>query len=146
VDGSSIAAALPRDRSWQAPVSPVLVVRGFDPPVRAWLPGHRGVDLHTSPGSTVRAAGAGRVTYAGVLAGRGVVVVDHGTLRTTYEPVDAAVVPGQHVARGEPLGRIGLGTGHCGTGACLHLGLRRGDAYLDPRLVLARGRAVLRPW
>lgn len=131
---------------WAAPVSPVTVVRGFDPPSRPWLAGHRGVDLRTRPGSTVRAAGSGRVAYVGVLAGRGVVVIDHGTLRTTYEPVDADVAPGQHVDRGEPLGRIGVGTGHCGTGSCLHLGLKRGDAYLDPRLVLARSRAVLRPW
>jgi hypothetical protein len=29
------------------------------------------------------------VTFAGLVAGKGVVVIKHGTLRTTYEPVTA---------------------------------------------------------
>ena len=44
---------------------------------------HVGQQVHTSLGGTV--------TFAGRLAGRGVVVVDHGGLRTTYEPVSASV-------------------------------------------------------
>ena len=85
---------------WRAPVSPVAVVRHFDPPAHRWLPGHRGVDLRTTVGAAVRAAGSGRVTFAGTLAGRGVVTVDHGTLRTTYEPVEALVDPRAAGARG----------------------------------------------
>ena len=65
------------------------VVAGFDPPATRWGAGHRGVDLAGAPGQPVRAALAGTVTFAGSLAGRGVVVVDHGATRTTYEPVDA---------------------------------------------------------
>ena len=139
------ASGSPQPR-WVPPVSPAAVVRGFDPPRQAWLPGHRGVDLRAHPGVPVRAAGAGRVAHAGVLAGRGVVVVDHGELRTTYEPVAASVVVGQRVAAGALIGRVAPGTGHCGDATCLHLGLRRARTYLDPRLVLVRGRAVLRPW
>lgn len=131
---------------WVAPISPPAVVRTFDPPVQPWLPGHRGVDLRARPGAPVRAAGAGQVAFAGQLAGRGVVVVDHGALRTTYEPVAAAVVVGQQVAVGALLGRIATGAGHCGDATCLHLGLRRGRTYLDPRLLLSGGRPVLRPW
>ncbi len=66
------------------------VVRGFDPPDQPWLAGHRGVDLLGAVGSDVVAAMAGRVVFAGTLAGRGVVVVSHGALRTTYLPVDPA--------------------------------------------------------
>ena len=52
------------------------------------------------PGQPVHTALAGTVTYAGLLAGRGVVVVDHGATRTTYEPVTAAVAVGAARRRG----------------------------------------------
>jgi hypothetical protein len=131
---------------WRPPIRPVTVLRGFDPPDRPWLAGHRGVDLRASPGQAVRAAGAGRVTFAADLAGRGVVVVDHGALRTTYEPVDAEVSVGRRVAAGERLGTVATGSGHCGSGRCLHLGLRRGGTYLDPLLALGASHARLVPW
>ena len=83
--GGTAAAA-----SWSWPVTGV-VTRPFAPPPHRYGAGHRGVDLLTAPGAPVRAAGAGRVSYAGLLAGRGVMVVVHGALRTTYEPVTAAV-------------------------------------------------------
>ncbi len=111
-------------------------MRHFDPPAQRWLPGHRGVDLRTSQGAPVRAAGDGRVAFAGTLAGRGVITIDHGDLRTTYEPVDALVAVGERVHAGETIGTVGTGTGHCGSGRCLHLGLRRGREYLDPMLLL----------
>src|SRR5262245_12739119 len=87
---------------WTAPLSGRLsVVRGFDPPARPWLRGHRGVDLAGTGGQEVRSAGAGVVAYAGVVAGRGVVSVRHPSgLRTTYEPVTATVGIGQTVGVG----------------------------------------------
>ncbi len=124
---------------------PAHVVRAFDPPDQPWLAGHRGIDLRTRPGAKVRAAGNGRVRFAGKVGGRPVVVVGHGALRTTYEPVLASVRVGQPVRRGQVIGTVAHGTGHCGTGRCLHLGLRRGTQYLDPRLILG-GHAILRPW
>ncbi len=138
----------PRARSvgWLPPVLPLRVVGAFAPPEHPWLPGHRGVDLATTTGAVVRAAADGRVSFAGPLAGRGVVVVDHGGLRTTYEPLDPSVQPGQHVRAGQALGVISPGTGHCGSGRCLHLGLRRGREYLDPLLLLGDAEARLRPW
>jgi murein DD-endopeptidase MepM/ murein hydrolase activator NlpD len=144
--GTAPAEAAPLPTRWVAPIWPPAVMRGFDPPAKPWLPGHRGVDLRAQPGAPVRAAGAGRVTHAGQLAGRGVVVVDHGGLRTTYEPVAASVVVGQRVAAGAMIGRVVAGSGHCGDARCLHLGVRRGRTYLDPRLLLSGRRAVLRPW
>jgi murein DD-endopeptidase MepM/ murein hydrolase activator NlpD len=131
---------------WSPPLTPVTVVRRFDPPAQRWLPGHRGVDLRATQGQPVRAAGDGRVAFAGTLAGRGVITIDHGDLRTTYEPVDALVGVGERVHAGESIGTIGTGTGHCGSGRCLHLGLRRGREYLDPLLLLGRTWARLRPW
>ena len=118
------------------------VLRGFDPPSTRYGAGHRGVDLAAPLGAPVRAAGAGRVSYAGLLAGRGVVVVVHGGLRTTYEPVAASVHVGATVAAGAVLGRVASG-GHC-TG-CLHWGLLRGDVYLDPLQLIRRGPSRLLP-
>ncbi len=122
-----------------APV-PGAIVGAYSPPDDRWDAGHRGVDLQASPGEVVVAAAQGTVTFAALLAGRGVVVVDHGTVRTTYEPVDASVAVGESVSVGTPLGRVGFG-GHC-SATCLHWGLRSGDAYLDPFLLV--GAAPIR--
>lgn len=125
----------------------MVVLASFDPPEKEWLLGHRGVDLDAGLGDVVRAAGAGTVSWAAPIAGRGVVVVLHPDgRRTTYEPVDASVEVGQVVGTGEELGRLDAGAGHCGgVPSCLHWGLRRGDDYLDPMLLLRRGRPVLLP-
>jgi murein DD-endopeptidase MepM/ murein hydrolase activator NlpD len=122
------------------------VVRPFVPPPKPWLPGHRGVDLAAPPGATVRAAGAGWVRFAGLLAGRGVISIEHaGGLRTTYEPVTVTVRVGDRVAAGEPIGRLVAGHPGCPVVACLHWGLRRGDAYLDPLTLLGLGQVRLLP-
>jgi murein DD-endopeptidase MepM/ murein hydrolase activator NlpD len=94
------------------------------------------VDLAGTAGERVGAAASGRVTYAGFLTGRGVVVVDHGSVRTTYEPVVATVAVGDLVTRGQEIGRLQAGHPSCPTSTCLHWGLRVGDAYLDPLLLL----------
>lgn len=114
------------------------VVRGFDPPSCTWCAGHRGVDLAGVVVEAVHAVLPGTVTYAGVLAGRGVVVVDHGATRTTYEPVAATVHRGDVVAGGAVIGRLETVGSHCFPAACLHLGLIRNsdDAYLDPLTIL----------
>lgn len=131
---------------WVWPVgAPPAVSRPYDPPTSRYGAGHRGVDLAATPGATVRAAGAGRVSYAGLLAGRGVVVVSHGELRTTYEPVTASVVVGQSVAMGAVLGRLQAGHLGCDGPACLHWGLRRGEAYLDPVRLVRGGPLRLLP-
>jgi len=128
------------------PLDPVPeVVHGFDPPAHDYAPGHRGVDLLGSPGQPVRAVDTGTVTYAGMLAGRGVVVVDHQTTRTTYQPVTARVEVGDTVLRGEPVGSLAAGGSHCLPRACLHLGLLEGDTYLDPLSVLGPREVRLLP-
>lgn len=121
------------------------VSRPFTLPASRYGSGHRGADLPGAPGSVVRAAGAGRVSYAGLLAGRGVVVVVHGALRTTYEPVTAQVPVGAQVALGEALGLLDAGHPGCPALACLHWGLRRGEAYLDPVRLVDTGPVRLLP-
>lgn len=129
-------------RTWPVGLRPP-VLRGWEPPSTPYGRGHRGVDLTAPAGTPVRAAAAGRVSFAGRVAGKGVVSVElTGTgdppLRTTYEPVRASVKKGDEVEAGEVVGTLEATASHC-TGTCLHWGLRRGDAYLDPL-------SLLPPW
>jgi murein DD-endopeptidase MepM/ murein hydrolase activator NlpD len=103
------------------------------------------VDLRGTVGQPVRAAQAGTVTFAGRLAGRGVVVVSHGATRTTYEPVAARVTVGDSVDAGTVIGRLELLGSHCLPGACLHWGLLEGERYLDPLTLVGGGPVRLLP-
>lgn len=130
---------------WPLPGPPPLT-RAFDPPARPWLPGHRGVDLAARAGAEVHAVGGGVVAFAGPVAGRPVVSIDHpGGLRTTYLPVAATVAAGDRVAPGDPIGVLQPGHPDCPAPACLHWGLRRGGTYLDPLSLLGLGRVRLLP-
>ncbi|WP_374615648.1 murein hydrolase activator EnvC family protein [Frankia sp. AgKG'84/4] len=110
----------------------VSVSRAFERPASPFGPGHRGIDLQALPGTPIRAAGDGTVSYAGPVAGRGVVVVSHGAVRTTYEPLVPTVRVGDTVRAGDQLGRLAPGHPGCPGAACLHWGLLRAADYLDP--------------
>ncbi|MEU9185009.1 M23 family metallopeptidase [Streptomyces sp. NPDC048484] len=140
-------------RAWPVGSRPP-VARGWEPPATAYGRGHRGVDLTAATGAPVRTVAAGRVFFAGRVAGRGVVSVElTGTgdppLRTTYEPVRATVKKGAVVAAGEAVGVLEQAGPHC-PASCLHWGLRRVDTYLDPlsllpAWLLGRGPSRLLP-
>ncbi|RPF22144.1 murein hydrolase activator EnvC family protein [Myceligenerans xiligouense] len=125
------------------------VARGFDAPDSAWGAGHRGVDLAAAAGSEVRSPGPGTVTFAGTIAGRGVVVVAHADgLRSSLEPVAGAVPVGTVVTAGDRVGTVEKGSpGHCAPGSCVHWGVRHGERYVDPLSLLrpARPAVVLLP-
>lgn len=143
--GPSAAAEEPTPiGAWPLRPTPSVAAR-FEPPLSAWGAGHRGVDLTGAPGQSVRAALPGRVSFAGRIAGRGTVVVDHGSSRTTYEPVLSAVEIGSPVGRGQPIGTLELGGSHCFPRACLHWGWLRGTTYLDPLLLVGAGPVRLLP-
>ena len=150
----SVSGAAPRSRAaprWHWPLAPrPPVLRRFRAPPSPWAAGHRGLDLAARPGDDVLAVAPGTVTHRGTVAGRGTVTVLHSDgLRSTYEPVDASVSVGEVVTTGQRLGVVQPGAGasatHCGPRVCLHLGARRGDEYLDPWPLLARGRLALLP-
>ncbi|GHE63474.1 peptidase M23 [Streptomyces cellulosae] len=129
-------------RTWPVGVRP-RVPRGWEPPASAYGPGHRGVDLAAASGTPVRAVADGRVSFAGRVAGKGVVSVElAGTgdppLRTTYEPVRASVPQGAEVTAGEVIGTVEAGGSHCAA-PCVHWGLLRDETYLDPL-------SLLPPW
>ncbi|MED5811797.1 M23 family metallopeptidase [Mycolicibacterium sp. 050232] len=133
------------------PVAPrPAVTRGFDAPSPNWNRGHRGVDLAAAPQQPVHAAGPGTVVFAGMLAGRPVVSIAHpGGLRTSYEPVQAAVRPGQTVSTGQLLGTLMEGHPGCPVPACLHWGAMWGAAanadYVNPLGLLAETLIRLKP-
>lgn len=138
------AAAGTSSWQWPLPDQPA-VLNDFAPPAEPWGSGHRGIDLAATPGQPVHAAADGKVRYAGLLAGRGVVSIVHGERRTTYEPVVSSVHVGDTVDAGDRIGVVGQAHHHCAAPACLHWGLLRGDDYLDPRSVLGRGPVRLLP-
>lgn len=139
---ASVPAARAPGGPWRPPLAALSVAAAFDPPQEVWLAGHRGVDLAAGAGDEVRAAGAGVVTFAAILVDRPVVVVDHGPLRTTYEPVVPEVVVGEQVGAGQRIGVVGDGA-HC-SARCLHWGARIGEQYVDPMALLRPYRPVLK--
>jgi murein DD-endopeptidase MepM/ murein hydrolase activator NlpD len=98
---------------------------------------HSGIDFAAPAGTPVVAANRGRVTLVGefFFPGR-LVILDHGLgLHTAYFHLDTiAVTEGQLVARGEPLGTVGM-TGRV-TGPHLHFGAQVGAARIDPAVLL----------
>jgi murein DD-endopeptidase MepM/ murein hydrolase activator NlpD len=156
VAGAAPASAAPV--GWPAPpgrwehplLPPTRVVAPADLPAADWLPGHRGVDL-AGGGTAVAAVADGTVVFAGPVAGRPVVSIDHGGgLVSSYDPVAPSVAAGQRVVRGQVVGSLDpehLAASHCAPVLCLHLGARRDGVYIDPMLLLGPPRpSVLKPW
>lgn len=119
------------------------IVAEYDPPYPDWLPGHRGLDLAAPAGTPVRTPATGVLVWARSVGGVPVVVVQHGAARATYQPMTTTLPTGATVAAGQRIGTVTTG-GHC-SDSCLHWGLKLGDGYLDPRLLLGTPHVVLRP-
>lgn len=136
----------PASITWQLPLDGRAdVARRFEGPAAPWAPGHRGVDLRGEVGQTVLSPADGVVTFAGVVAGRSVMVLTHAAgLRTSLEPVQAIAGVGTRVRAHDPVGRLTGESSHC-TPVCLHWGVRRGSTYLDPLALLGGRAAVLLP-
>lgn len=133
---AAYAARRPHAAAYVAPVD-APVRDPFRAPACTWCPGNRGLEYATSPGQSVVAAAAGRVAFVGLVAGVRWVVVDHPDgLRTSYGHLDVATVEtGERVVAGQTLGT---------SSDRVHFGVRRGDTYLDPALLLGGGAFVPR--
>jgi murein DD-endopeptidase MepM/ murein hydrolase activator NlpD len=134
--------------TWAWPVAGARTVeRAFEPPAHAYGAGHRGIDVMALAGSDVSAPAAGIVLFAGPVAGRSVVTIDHGGgVVSSYDPVVPAVASGDPVGPGTAIGRLEDGSAmHCPRG-CLHVGVRIDGAYVDPfPFFVRRERSVLLP-
>ena len=130
---------------WVWPATGFRVARGYVAPAHEYGPGHRGIDLDLLGGAEVRAPADGMVAFAGGVAGRGILTIDHGGgLVTTLEPVDSDLLPGAPVVKGAHIATLALG-GHTSPGA-LHFGVRLNGEYINPMLLLGGvPRAVLLP-
>jgi murein DD-endopeptidase MepM/ murein hydrolase activator NlpD len=98
---------------------------------------HTGIDFPAAPGTPVRAAAPGCVTFAGTDDGYGllVVVAHAGGVTTWYAHLSRIDVrPRACVAAGAVVGAVGS-TGRA-TGPHLHFEVRVGGAATDPRLAL----------
>jgi len=98
---------------------------------------HSGIDISAPFGSPVRATADGEVSDAAMGAGYGrEVVLNHGhDVMTVYGHLSAiAVLPGQHVTRGEVIGYVGQ-TGRS-TGPHLHYEVRVHNVPVNPHKYL----------
>ena len=98
---------------------------------------HSGLDIEAPDGTPVRAAADGNVTDAAMNAGYGrEIILNHGhDLLTVYGHLSAmAVVPGQHVIRGQVIGYVGQ-SGRA-TGPHLHYEVRVHNVPVNPHKYL----------
>lgn len=94
---------------------------------------HTGMDIATRYGSNVVAARGGVVCFVGWKSGYGrIIVLQHdGGIETSYSHLSAALVnPGQHVAQGQVIGRVG--NSGWSTGPHLFFEVRRNGVPVDP--------------
>jgi murein DD-endopeptidase MepM/ murein hydrolase activator NlpD len=144
---AAVAAPAPvTGESWVWPLAgPRSVAAPYRAPAHEYGAGHRGVDLVAEPGTTVFAPAEGVVAFRGTVVDRPLLTIEHpGGLVSTLEPVTSALIPGEAVVAGQPLGSVGAG-GHTPTGA-VHLGVRLNGDYINPMLLFGPvARAVLLP-
>jgi murein DD-endopeptidase MepM/ murein hydrolase activator NlpD len=94
---------------------------------------HTGIDIHVPYGARIVAAGSGTVIYKGYNGGYGnFTMIDHGDgLVTCYAHQSSiSVSKGQHVTKGQTIGRVGS-TG-MSTGAHLHFEVRVNGTPKNP--------------
>lgn len=126
IQGTGILA-FPSDAPTSSPfgwrIHPILGYRRF----------HAGLDFAASYGSTIRAADAGIVIFAGWYGGYGrAVIIDHGQGITTLygHTSELYVDEGQQVKRGQAIAAVGS-TG-LSTGPHLHFEVRRHGTPINP--------------
>jgi murein DD-endopeptidase MepM/ murein hydrolase activator NlpD len=114
---------------------------GMEPPLGNCAHFHVGIDIANNSGTPIRAAGAGKVIFAGrsPYDPAWIVIIAHSAdLVTWYGHVQTSIPvrAGQFVAKGEVIAYEGC-TGWC-TGPHLHWAVQLGGNWVNPRLFLPR--------
>jgi murein DD-endopeptidase MepM/ murein hydrolase activator NlpD len=109
---------------------------------------HAGIDLAAPLGSTIEAAAAGTVTYAGWYAGYGNMLdIQHADGVVTRYAHMSAFVPnlgnGSAVKAGQVIGLVGH-TGHA-SGNHIHFEVRMNGYAIDPAPYIGLGRCIVQP-
>jgi murein DD-endopeptidase MepM/ murein hydrolase activator NlpD len=129
-------------RGWRWPLrGPVVGAFDLAPGAPFARGQRRGIDVAARPGTVVRAACPGRVTFTGPLPHRGLAVtIRCGSLNATYLGLGRlATRTGSRLVRGDAIGTLGAS-------GRLRLGARRASdrrGYIDPLLLLADGAPPL---
>ena len=104
---------------------------------------HRGVDLAARAGSPVFAPVTGTVTFAGRVPADGggtcgaVTIETPDGLRISLLPLaELSIDTGGYIGAGDEVGTLAPAGDESSSETHLHLGLRRGDVYLDPSSLL----------
>ena len=114
----------------------------LEPPLGNCAHFHTGIDIATASGTPIRAAGAGKVIYAGrsPYDPAWIVIIAHsGALQTWYGHLDNRAHPipvrtGDWVTKGQVIGYEGM-TGRT-TGPHLHFMVELNDRFVNPRLFM----------
>lgn len=112
-------------------------------PEENWKKGHRGIDVAIDEGSQIIAPGKAMVVMSGKVGGKDVLslALDDGLI-VSIEPAISSVKKGATVHAGETIGKVEGSSDHCGN-TCAHIGVRRGNTYLNPTAALNPVRVVL---
>ncbi len=107
-------------------------------PVLNKIRAHKGVDYAAGTGTPIRAAGDGKITFAGRKGGYGkVVIIQHGqrysTLYAHMNGYKRGIRSGKHVKQGSTIGYVGS-TG-LATGPHLHYEFRENGVHVNPMTV-----------
>ena len=129
-------------RFLRAPLDFTRVSSNFNParrhPILNTIRAHQGVDYAAASGTVIKAAGDGRVAFAGVKGGYGrVVTLEHGggvsTLYAHMSGFARGLRPGQRVQQGQTIGFVG--SSGAATGPHLHYEYRVNGVHKNPRTV-----------
>ena len=136
-DGKSLKKAFLRSPVEFTRVTSGFSLARFHPFLQTWR-AHKGVDFAAPSGTSVHAAGAGKVVFAGQQGGYGnVVMLQHGgAYSTVYAHLSRfapGIKPGARVSQGNVVGYVGM-TGWA-TGPHLHYEFRVDNMQKDPHTI-----------
>jgi murein DD-endopeptidase MepM/ murein hydrolase activator NlpD len=126
----------------RAPLDFTRISSNFNPrrrhPILNTIRAHKGVDYAAATGTVIKAAGDGRVAFAGIKGGYGrVVILEHGggisTLYGHMSRFAKGMRNGQRVKQGATIGYVG--SSGAATGPHLHYEYRLDGVHKNPRTV-----------